>query len=123
MTQNSPLLSLVVRKSRNDVWSGMIGRFSSEELTLLNNEPRRRSNITTASPSSSSACCRRVVRERILRGSIEVISCPTTDRNRGRVSWSVKYPSSTSLYNPSNGSCPSRFVLAFNRWLIHFFLL
>src|SRR6266571_2120298 len=103
----------------------MMGRHLSDELTLLNNEPRRRSNITTASSSSSlsSANRRRVVRERLLRGSIEVISCPTTDRNRGRVSWSVKYPSSTSLYNPSNGSCPSRFVLDFSRWFIHFFLL
>src|SRR6266704_1676392 len=103
-----------------------MGRLSSDELTLLNNEPRRRSNIMTASRSSPSlwgACCRKVVKERIVRGSMEVMSCPKTERNRGGVSWSVKYPSRTSLYNASNGSCPLRFVLGSKRWFIHFFLL
>src|SRR6266702_4434959 len=115
-----------MRKSRNDVWRGTMGRFLSDELTLSNNEPRRRSNITTASrssPSSWEVCCRRVVRERIVRGSTEVVSCPKTEQNRSRVSWSVKYPSRTSLYNASNGSCPLRFVLGSNRWFIHFSLL
>src|SRR6266403_1878073 len=98
----------------------MMGRFLSDEFTLLNNEPRRLSNlVTVASWSLSREECRRVMSERIERGSIEVISGPTTERNRTRASWSVKYYSRTSLYNLSNGSCPLRFVLDPRRYLIH----
>src|SRR6266571_3710822 len=123
--QKSPLFSLFVRKSRNDVWRGMMGRVLSGKLTLLNNEPRRRSIVTTESASSLSleAYPRKVVRERIESGSNAVMSCPTTERNRSRVFRCVTYPSSTSLYNSSNGSCPSRSGVSFKRWLMHSFLL
>src|SRR6266446_301936 len=107
-------------KSRNDVCRGMIGRLLSDELTLLNNEPRRLSNpVTAASWSLSRETFRRVMSERIERGSIEVISGPTTERNRTRASWSVKYHPRASLYNLSNGSSPLRFVLGPRRYLIH----
>src|SRR6266436_156767 len=98
----------------------MTGRLLSDELTLVNNEPRRLSNpVIAVSWSLSREACRRVMSERIERGSIEVISGPTTERNRTRASWSVKYHSRTSLYNLSNGSCPLRFVLGPRRYLIH----
>src|SRR6266702_2059483 len=72
---------------------------------------------------SLDACPRKVVRERMERGSNAVMSCPTTERNRSRVSRCVKYPSRTSLYKSSNGSCLSRSVVSFKRWFMHFFLL
>src|SRR6266568_35597 len=64
---------------------------------------------------SLKACPRKVVRERMERGSNAVRSCPTTERNRSRVSGRVKYPPRTSLYNPSNGSCLLRPVESFKR--------
>src|SRR6266404_1340242 len=98
----------------------MIGRLLSDELTLLNNEPRRLSNpVTAASWVLSTEVCRREMSERIERGSIEVISGPTTERNRTCALWSVKYHSRISLYNLSNGSCSLRFVLGPRRYLIH----
>src|SRR6266702_934428 len=123
--EKSPLFSLFVRKSRIDVWRGTMGRVSSGELTLLNNEPRRRSIVTTESASSLSleACPRKVVRERMERGSNAVMSCPTTERNRSRAFRCVIYPSRTSLYNSSNGSCSSLSVVSFKRWFMHSFLL
>src|SRR6266566_8781125 len=92
----------------------MMGRFLSDELTLLNNEPRRWSNPVTAASLRflQEACCRRVMSERIVRGSIEVISCPTTERKRSRAPWSLKYPSRTSLYSSSNRSCHGDLYLA-----------
>jgi hypothetical protein len=70
-----------------------MGRFLLDKLTLLNNEPRRLSvSLTMGSLSSSKgACCRRVMSEWIVRGSIEVISCPTTERKRSRSPLSLKY--------------------------------
>src|SRR6266702_4396290 len=123
--QKSPLFSSFIRKSWNDVWRGTMGRLPSGELTLLNNEPSRRSIVTTEPASSLSldACPRKVVRERMESGSNAVMSCPTTERNRSRVFRCVTYPSSTSLYNSSNGSCPSRSGVSFKRWLMHSFLL